>query len=270
MKLVLYGVAVSAFVAKVRIALDFKGLDFEERTPPGGYGSADYRAIVPAGSVPGLTVDGAPLHESNAILEFLEEIAPTPALLPEGALARARVRALLGFHDQRVEAATRALFPVVKRDWRAEPETVETACAAIEAALMRLDALDAPAPLLSGAAPSFADIAYPCTVQMARMLGAEMARPVTAPPRVEAWVEAASARPPSPVRWRSTARRWRRGWRDSVPADPRRAARPRAKPRATPRPPHRDMFAVFPRPAPFHGRGGGLYKLCLPSGGLWR
>lgn len=195
MKLVLYGVAVSAFVAKVRIALDFKGLDFEERTPPGGYGSADYRAIVPAGSVPGLTVDGAPLHESNAILEFLEEIAPTPALLPEGALARARVRALLGFHDQRVEAATRALFPVVKRDWRAEPETVETACAAIEAALMRLDALDAPAPLLSGAAPSFADIAYPCTVQMARMLGAEMARPVTAPPRVEAWVEAASALP---------------------------------------------------------------------------
>ena len=34
MKLVLYGVAVSAFVAKVRIALDVKGLDFEERTPP--------------------------------------------------------------------------------------------------------------------------------------------------------------------------------------------------------------------------------------------
>ncbi|MEC9435649.1 MAG: glutathione S-transferase [Pseudomonadota bacterium] len=195
MKLVLYGVAVSAFVAKVRIALDLKGLAFEERTPPGGYGSAEYRAIVPAGSVPGLTADGAPLHESNALLEFLEEIAPAPALLPEGALERARVRALLGFHDQRVEAATRALFPVIKRDWRAERETVEAACAAIEAALMRLDELDAPAPLLAGAAPSFADIAYPCTMQMARMMGEEVERPVAVPPRVAEWVEAVSALP---------------------------------------------------------------------------
>ena len=33
-----YGVAVSAFVAKVRIALDAKGLSYEEAPPPGGYG----------------------------------------------------------------------------------------------------------------------------------------------------------------------------------------------------------------------------------------
>lgn len=195
MEIVLYGVAVSAFVAKVRIALDLKGLAFEERTPPGGYGSPEYRAIVPAGSVPGMTVDGRPLHESNALLEFLEEVAPTPALLPADPFARAQVRALLGFHDQRVEAATRALFPVVKRDWRAEPEGVEAACAGIEAALIRLDELDAPAGLLGGAAPTFADIAYPCTLQMAEMMGAEMARPLVLPPRVEAWAARASKIP---------------------------------------------------------------------------
>ena len=136
-EITLYGVAVSAFVAKVRIALDAKGLAYDEAAPPDGYGSAAYRVIVPAGSVPGLVVGGRPLHDSNAIVEYLEEIAPAPALLPEDPYDRARARALLGFHDTRLEAAARALFPVVKRDWRAEPEAVAAGVDGIEAALER-------------------------------------------------------------------------------------------------------------------------------------
>lgn len=195
MKIVLYGIGVSAFVAKVRIALDMKGLDFEETPPPGGYGSAEYRALVPAGSIPGLTVDGAPLHDSNAILEFLEEIAPKPALLPAELLERARVRALLGFHDTRVEFSVRALFPLVKLDWRAEAGAVEAACAAIEASLLRLDELDAPAGFLAGRDPTLADIAYPCTIQMGEMLGREMDRPLVLPPRIETWTRELAALP---------------------------------------------------------------------------
>ena len=118
----LYGVAVSAFVAKVRIALDFKGLPYREVPPPGGYGSDDYRAIVPAGSVPGVVIDGRALHDSNAIIEYLEDIIPAPALLPSDPFDRAKARALLGFHDTRLEASARALFPLIKRDWRTEPE----------------------------------------------------------------------------------------------------------------------------------------------------
>lgn len=193
--LVLYGVAVSAFVAKVRTALDYKGLAFEERTPPGGYGSAEYRAIVPAGSVPGLTVDGTPLHGSNALLEFLEEVAPEPPLLPRDPLTRARIRGLLDFHDNRVEAAVRTLFPVVKRDWRAEPETVEAACAGIEAAYDRLAELSPDAPWRAGEPPTFADLAYPCTFQMARMMGAEMDRPVRLPDRLADWAAACAEIP---------------------------------------------------------------------------
>ena len=49
MQIILYGIGVSAFVAKVRIVLDLKGLAHEETPPPGGYGSEDYRALVPAG-----------------------------------------------------------------------------------------------------------------------------------------------------------------------------------------------------------------------------
>jgi glutathione S-transferase len=184
-RLTLYGVAVSAFVAKVRIALDHKGLAYEEREPPGGYGSAEYRAIVPAGSVPGLVADGAALFESNAILEFLEEVAPEPAILPKGPLARARVRGLLGFHDQRVEAGVRALFPLVKRDWRAERGAVEDAMRGLEGALERLADL-APWAAAEGG-PFASDLAFPCTLQMARMLGEEMERPPAVPAAVADW-----------------------------------------------------------------------------------
>lgn len=192
MRLTLYGVKVSAFVAKVRIALDHKGLAYEELAPPGGYGSDAYRAIVPAGTVPGLVADGDWLFESNAILEFLEEVAPSPAILPAGAVARARVRGLLGFHDARVEGAVRALFPLVKRDWRAERGAVEAASAGVDAAFARLAALE---PWALGAGPNAADLSYPCTVQMARMLGAELERPPGVPEAVAAWVEDCAAIP---------------------------------------------------------------------------
>ena len=180
-EITLYGVAVSAFVAKVRVVLDLKGLAYEEKAPPGGYGSDAYREIVPAGSVPGIVVDGAPLHDSNAIIEFLDEIAPEPPLMPETPLARARVRALLGFHDNRVETAARAMFPLIKRDWRGEPEAVEAAAAGVEAALERFETLVAPAPYLGGDRLCLADCAYPATIQMARMMCEEMVRPLHVP-----------------------------------------------------------------------------------------
>ena len=144
MEVVLYGVKVSAFVAKVRIALDAKGVDYEELEPPGGYGSEAYRAIVPAGSVPGLTVregtgETLALHESNAICEWLEDVAPEPALRPADPMGRARMRALLGFHDALVETSIRAFFPLVKRE--ASEAEIEAAGAGVEAALERLEAL---------------------------------------------------------------------------------------------------------------------------------
>ena len=191
-EITLYGVAVSAFVAKVRIALDFKGLPYAEAPPPGGYGSPEYRRIIPAGSVPGVAIDGRPLHDSNAIIEYLEEIAPAPAFLPADPYARARARALLGFHDTRLEAAARALFPLVKSDWRAAPAAVESGAAVIEDALRRLGDLIAPAPFVFGAAPTIADMVFPVTIQMAELLTAEMERPLAVPQKVGDWRRATS------------------------------------------------------------------------------
>lgn len=191
----LYGVAVSAFVAKVRIVLDMKGLAYEELTPPDGYGSAAYRAIVPAGSVPGLVIDSRPVHDSNAIIELLEALAPSPRLMPSDPFDAATVRSLLGFHDTRVEAAARTLFPLIKRDWRVETDAVEAGVAGFEAALDRLTTMIDPAPFVLEEAPTFADLAYPVTIQMAEMMGAEMGRPVAIPVKIHDWRNKTAALP---------------------------------------------------------------------------
>jgi glutathione S-transferase len=215
-KLVLYGVPVSAFVAKARIVLDLKRLDYEELPPPGGYGSEAYRAIVPAGSIPGLTVDGVPLHDSTAIAEYLDEIAPEPPLMPDDAFARARIRALAGFHDTRVEAAARAMFPLVKRA-RTEEEA-EAGAAGFAAALDRLDTLvtELPAgPFLGGDRLTLADCAYPCTIRMGEMLCGELGRDVAAPPRIADWM-AALAEVPAVARSLEIHREAMTRWLDEV------------------------------------------------------
>ena len=48
----LYNVPVSSYGAKVRIILNHKGLEWTE--PADGYGSAAYKQIVPAGTVPAI------------------------------------------------------------------------------------------------------------------------------------------------------------------------------------------------------------------------
>ena len=70
----LFATPVSVYSCKVRVGLALKGLDWAEVPPPGGYGSAEYRAIVPQGTVPALAHGRFVLAESDAILEYLDEV----------------------------------------------------------------------------------------------------------------------------------------------------------------------------------------------------
>jgi maleylacetoacetate isomerase/maleylpyruvate isomerase len=54
----------------------------------------EYSAIAADNLVPNLVIDGEHLSQSMAIIEYLDETHPEPALLPKEPLARARVRAL--------------------------------------------------------------------------------------------------------------------------------------------------------------------------------
>ena len=94
----LYNYFRSSASFRVRIALQVKGLAYEHlpvHLVKGEHQSADYASRMGDALVPALvTDDGAVLAQSMAIIEYLEETHPTPALLPADALARARVRAL--------------------------------------------------------------------------------------------------------------------------------------------------------------------------------
>lgn len=95
----LYSYWRSSAAYRVRIALGLKGLGFEglpvHLTRAGGeQHSASYRALNPQALVPSLIDGDTVLTQSLAIIEYLEELHPEPALLPKGAAARARVRAL--------------------------------------------------------------------------------------------------------------------------------------------------------------------------------
>ena len=95
----LYGFWRSLASYRVRVALALKGLHAEEISIDllkGKQNSEDYLAVNPQGVVPALVLDegGPPMVQSLAILEYLEERYPQPALLPKDARGRARVRGI--------------------------------------------------------------------------------------------------------------------------------------------------------------------------------
>jgi maleylpyruvate isomerase len=97
MKLILHAYWRSGTSYRTRIALNLKGLAYETRPVnllAGEQGAASYRAIDPQGLVPTLETDGQTLIQSPAILEWLEEAFPEPALLPQDLAGRAVVRAM--------------------------------------------------------------------------------------------------------------------------------------------------------------------------------
>jgi maleylacetoacetate isomerase/maleylpyruvate isomerase len=83
---------------RVRIGLGLKGLAYDYapvHLVKGEQRAPDYVATRnPQGLTPALVADDAVLTQSLAILEWLEETHPEPALLPRAALDRARVRAM--------------------------------------------------------------------------------------------------------------------------------------------------------------------------------
>jgi maleylacetoacetate isomerase len=97
MKLVLHSAKRASAPYRVRIGLHLKGLAFELHPVDlvaNAHQSEDYRSLNAQALVPTLEVDGRPLTQSLAILEWLDEAFPEPRLLPADPFDRATVRAM--------------------------------------------------------------------------------------------------------------------------------------------------------------------------------
>jgi len=192
--MILYATPLSSYSLKVRLAFAYKDVTVALRPPPDGYRSQAYRDLVPMATVPAL-IDGTfVLGESDAIIEYLDELHPSPSLLPGDAQARALARMLSRLHDFRVEPQIRALFreiPPATRDSAAIAQRFQ----AFAEALALVGEVARPGPFLGGAALTLADCAFPATLILARHLGLAFDIAMAEPDWFGAWDAALRARP---------------------------------------------------------------------------
>lgn len=93
----LYGFFRSGTSHRTRIVLNLKGLDYEASyvsLAKNEHHQAAFQRLNPQGFVPVLETEAGMLLQSPAIIEWLEQQYPEPALLPADALGKEKVRAI--------------------------------------------------------------------------------------------------------------------------------------------------------------------------------
>lgn len=103
----------STFSRRVRMQLLEKGISVDEqlvKMEAREHKSETFRALNPYARVPVLIDDDLVLYESSAIMDYLEQRYPAPALLPEDVKQRALVAMHVKLCDLEVGVHTRALF----------------------------------------------------------------------------------------------------------------------------------------------------------------
>ncbi len=93
MSVVLYQFPISHYCEKIRWALDFKGIRYKAINFLPGMHIQRIRELTGQTSVPVLVHDGRVIHGSSAILDYLDEAFPGPALMPPEPELQARIRA---------------------------------------------------------------------------------------------------------------------------------------------------------------------------------
>ena len=113
----LYHMPLSPFCRKVRLVLAEKKIEVELVEERYWERSADFLRRNPAGKVPVLRIDGRTLCESEAICEYLEETRPEVTLMPDTAAARAEMRRLVFWFDDKFhdEVTSKLLYERVNK-----------------------------------------------------------------------------------------------------------------------------------------------------------
>ena len=157
--MILYDLPISSYGCNIRILLQHKNLKWQSIAPPDGYGSKAYCEIIPAGTIPALDDDGFKLCDSEAIAEYINEIVPTPAMLPLDVKDRAISRSLSRFHNSRIEPLVRAYFDQVTPAYR-DQDFIQDNAKLLKTRFDQLARMVTPTPFLCGSTLSLADCGF--------------------------------------------------------------------------------------------------------------
>ncbi|PVZ66311.1 glutathione S-transferase family protein [Pelagibaculum spongiae] len=190
----LFSLPVSSYSAKVRIALELKGIDYQASPPPGGYSTPEYMQYVPLGTIPAIQIEDQYISESDVIMEYLEDKFPQNSLLGSDPHKRALHRFLARYHDIWLEPHLRRTFAHCDPATRVQSE-LDDHLDKFEQRLQKLEELFEPTPFMVDETIGYADCAFPATIVLAEILFPLFGREVVLGPKVSRWYEATMANP---------------------------------------------------------------------------
>lgn len=200
MSFVVHGVPGSPYVRAALLGLEEKGLPY--RLAALGLGESKSQAHLarhPFGRIPVLDHGDLRLYEVQAILRYLDRIAPSPALTPTDPVAEARMNQLMGICDWYLmkDVSAAIVFPRVIAPRFGLPVDEAAVVAALPAAricVAEIARLLGETRYLAGEAVSLADLMLAPHLEWLEMF--DEGRDLLAPhPALRAWIARMSARP---------------------------------------------------------------------------
>ena len=194
--LTLYGINLSTFTRKVRLALAERGIAYALQ--PAAMGSPEVRSRNPLGRIPVLVDGDVVVPDSSVIIAYLERACPGPALYPADPVMLARALWLEEYADTRLREATLVYFAegVVKPVFQGKPGDAAALAAAgpvRDEAFGYLEDQLAAGDFVPGAGLTVADVAV--GAQLITYVQAEAGIDAGRWPRLKTWLDAHCRRP---------------------------------------------------------------------------
>lgn len=208
MALTFYYLSGSPYAWRVWLALEHKGIAHERRSlsmSAGDLKSPAYLAVNPRGRVPAIVHDGFTLWESAAIVEYLDQCFPGPALFPRSATDAALVRRMVQEADQYfvppMEALVRQVLFTAESD--RDARVITAARQELHDELSRWETVLQDGPFLAGELSAADHALYPLMALVDRMENRHPAIGLRdeVGPAVRAWKAQVEALPYFPETW---------------------------------------------------------------------